>query len=120
VQVHKIDLKTVPHAKLERSGVDPDIIGMTGVPDYIVEAKLEGRDIVEAIRFHKKTIQAKMEINSHLTNIGFGSISSNKFGSTMTQQMVSINNASVSTRYGTLLPPFRDFFIANTYQNSGS
>merc|ERR1711904_274126 len=52
VQVHKLDLKTVPHAKQERMGIDPDILGMTGVPDYVVTAKAIGMDIGASIRIH--------------------------------------------------------------------
>jgi len=54
IQVHKLDLKIVPHAKPDRCGIDPDIVGMTGIPDYILDAKAEGKDLGEIIRLHKK------------------------------------------------------------------
>merc|ERR1712224_1055334 len=54
VQVHKLDLKTVPHAKQERTGVNPDIIGMTGVPAFILHAKAEGKDWDDSIRSYRK------------------------------------------------------------------
>merc|ERR1719161_2213147 len=50
VQVHKLDLKTVPNAKQERISVDPDIIGMTGVPEFILHAKAYGKDLEDCIR----------------------------------------------------------------------
>merc|ERR1711904_731749 len=56
VQVHKLDLKTVPHAKPERTGVDPDIIGMAGVPNYILQAKADGKDLDDSIRLHRKNL----------------------------------------------------------------
>merc|ERR1719161_2881470 len=59
VQVHKIDLKMVPYSKPERSGVDPDIIGMTGIPEHIIEAKSEGREPLDALRFQKNNNQAE-------------------------------------------------------------
>jgi hypothetical protein len=61
VQVHKLDLKTVPFAKPERSEIDPDIVGMTGVPEYILEAKVEGRDLDEAVRLQKRSQQTKID-----------------------------------------------------------
>merc|ERR1711904_413099 len=60
VQVHKLDLKTVPHAKLDRSGVDPDIVGMTGVPIHIVQAKANREDVDECFK--------KLNKNRHIAD----------------------------------------------------
>jgi hypothetical protein len=69
VQVHKLDLKTVPHAKSERSCIDPDIIGMSGIPDFIIEAKTEGMDLSNAIKLQKKNqIKSETHSHDHLTN----------------------------------------------------
>jgi len=66
VQVHKLDLKIVPHAKPERSGIDPDIVGMTWVPEYLLEAKAEKRDLDETMRIHKKSQHTKSDANLSL------------------------------------------------------
>merc|ERR1712216_180137 len=64
IQVHKLDLKTVPNAKQERISVDLDIIGMTGVPDYIKRAKAGGKDLDDLIRYHRKYLLTKIELNN--------------------------------------------------------
>jgi hypothetical protein len=49
----------VPYSKPERSGVDPDIIGMTGIPEHIIEAKSEGS--VESFQTSKKNNHSEKE-----------------------------------------------------------
>ena len=53
-QVHKLDIKTIPAAKPGRDGLEPEVVGMTGVPEYVLQAKIEGRDLDEAIKEYKK------------------------------------------------------------------
>merc|ERR1712224_209074 len=86
--------------------------------DYIMEAKLEGKDIVEAVRLHKKTMQTKVEIGPARNNIGTTTTSPTYRGPPLLQHAVSTTLAPV--RFTTPNLPTRDFTTRATCHSSGS
>merc|ERR1712099_97310 len=87
----------------DRCGIDPDIVGMTGIPDYILDAKAEGKDLGEIIRLHKKTQLINMETYPNQQ----GSFEQNKILDFKTHQMNLEHNMPISANpsLNSNLPP---------------
>lgn len=53
-QVHKVEMKTIPNAKPGRDGIDIAVAGMEGMPNWALEAKLNGKSLDDACKEEAK------------------------------------------------------------------